>query len=1212
MAKPNIPNQKKTYQKLNTRLAQYVALVEEVYDTLNKEASKAALNAGYKDGSKPFRWADYPQTKQKIGDIQAQFVEELTAVINRSTSEEWKNSNETQDLVANGVLRAYGAQVKGKEYKRYYETNSDALAAFQKRKDKGMNLSARLWNQSKDYKAELEAAISCAIQKGTSAVTLSKQVSKYLLDFPSLQADYTEQFGKAANIRNCQYYSARLARTEINMAYRSAENERWKQMDFVVGQEIKTTQNGKHEEDMCDQLAGKYPKDFVWTGWHPNCYSDDTKVLTARGWLLFKDVQDTDKILSLNPDTRCAEWVGITARQQHHVSGEMIHFFNRSLDCLVTPEHRMVYLSKTSGDIRFTPAARFRMSFGAFYRGCTYDAADIANIVLYERTVNFDWYCKFMGFWLSDGCLGHANEIILSQQDGQPSKTIIHQHLEELGVNVRSSRDRLAFNDRSLYLHLRQYGKAQDKYIPQEIINASQWQIRLFLDAFSRCDGSRRKTKLFIGSHGNLFRSKREEVLYFTTSELMAGQLCELLLKVGCRPSFTISTPSTSTKKDGSEIHSNYPCYTIRECRSTTATVFGKQTVNYDGYVYDLTLERNHIMYVSRNGKCFWGSNCLCYKIPILKTEEEFWADEGESTESENSITELPEGFFKWVQSNKSRIISASAKGTLPYFIRDNQYYTNRAKRTNIPTEAERKDIQERWDERKKDYQQTIDNANTLLNSMSDDYYLVVFPSLEDTADLLKEAVDGYNIGDVKTLTAQLSAQAKAKEAALKNAAHNVLAKTAEYKDTITATKHLNDSLADNNLYNIKYDIEAVAKKLSEFKAQEKKLSTLIPDVHKWAGKFELAELTQAHDAIEKKLSYFSTFSLDKQKSKLEFEIKYVTNPQVYKSGATLYPTWKISATVYQNSLDKVNYSIGVDSAKLSLVPAKDWANTHPKSKKFIQLLQEAELSISSGETLTDIQNKVDVVIKEYTKRAKAAGIAIASSVPDKLSAGDKQHFEDMLTKFGSNTVDEMDALLRPQTKKMWAKWSEEERTAATKYTQTYSYLNERLRGLTYSGPRAYSEYVADLDTLTKALAKNKTTEDMIVRRGTNDYLIPELGKSLSKVAPGDVFVDGGFLSTAAHRNKGFFKSYDMVILVPKGSEGVFCEPFSHYTDHLKFDFEFDVLWNGKSKEDIGSEFEWIGQRGSKFVVYKKTGNTIYLKMVAQRASSGNASNKTP
>ena len=42
------------------------------------------------------------------------------------------------------------------------------------------------------------------------------------------------------------------------------------------------------------------------------------------------------------------------------------------------------------------------------------------------------------------------------------------------------------------------------------------------------------------------------------------------------------------------------------------------------------------------------------------------------------------------------------------------------------------------------------------------------------------------------------------------------------------------------------------------------------------------------------------------------------------------------------------------------------------------------------------------------------------------------------------------------------------------------------------------------------------------------------------------------------------------------------------------------LLWDGKSKENIGTEFEWISQRGSEFKVIKRTGNTIYLQLISQ------------
>ena len=101
MAKPNIPNQKKKYQELSSRLNRYVALVEQIYDTLNLEAAKIALNTEYDaDIGTVFKFSDYPQTKKSIADIQAQFVDDIRSVIYRGTSDEWKNSNEVQDLMS--------------------------------------------------------------------------------------------------------------------------------------------------------------------------------------------------------------------------------------------------------------------------------------------------------------------------------------------------------------------------------------------------------------------------------------------------------------------------------------------------------------------------------------------------------------------------------------------------------------------------------------------------------------------------------------------------------------------------------------------------------------------------------------------------------------------------------------------------------------------------------------------------------------------------------------------------------------------------------------------------------------------------------------------------------------------------------------------------------------------------------------------------------
>lgn len=267
--KPKIPNQKKAYNALNGRLVNYVAQVQSIYDRIANQVATAIDGVGY-DGSAEFLFSDYPELKQTINGIMTSYAAQMNNLIYAGTTKEWKESNIMQDLLARKVLRAYDFEKGGDKYNRYFQQNTDALKAFQNRVDNGMNLSQRLWNQSQELKKELEHTISTAIERGQSAVVLSKRISKYLTDYPLLKSDYAEKYGKAVSCHNCQYASIRLARTEINMAYRKSEQLRWQQFDFVLGYEVKLSK--RHPApDICDDLLGIYPKDFVFLGWHPNC-----------------------------------------------------------------------------------------------------------------------------------------------------------------------------------------------------------------------------------------------------------------------------------------------------------------------------------------------------------------------------------------------------------------------------------------------------------------------------------------------------------------------------------------------------------------------------------------------------------------------------------------------------------------------------------------------------------------------------------------------------------------------------------------------------------------------------------------------------------------------------------------------------------------------------------------------------------------------------
>lgn len=272
---PKIPRQRKAYKDLNKRLNKYVLLVEDLFEQYNLQLANAAVQSGHTDGV--FSFSRYPALKARVDKIFDNWRQDFSAIVYRGTSEEWKNSNAMQDMLADGMMKWYWGTIHGKRQRKYYMANNDALKAFQTRVSGGMNLSKRVWRLSNTYRAAIEDILSLGIEHGTSAVTLSKRLSKYLNDFPSMRAAYGKKYGRASKAKDCEYQSIRLARSEINMAYRTAEQKRWQQADFIVGYEIRLS--AVHHErmphgDICDILAGRYPKSFIWTGWHPNdlCY----------------------------------------------------------------------------------------------------------------------------------------------------------------------------------------------------------------------------------------------------------------------------------------------------------------------------------------------------------------------------------------------------------------------------------------------------------------------------------------------------------------------------------------------------------------------------------------------------------------------------------------------------------------------------------------------------------------------------------------------------------------------------------------------------------------------------------------------------------------------------------------------------------------------------------------------------------------------------
>lgn len=671
-------------------IAAYQKRVQDILNEYEKDITSLA-SAITIDGDRPFSFSDYPALKDRYNRLIRDLAAELNITIENGEKVEWGRADAKNDALAVG----YTGSIANAALAGYIARNNEALEAFATRKVNGLDLSGRVWRITDQFSTEIQDAIDISLRDHLTADELSREVRRYLKNPDALFRRVRDEHGnlhlskraKAYHPGQGVYRSAymnarRLAATEINMAYRTSDHMRQEKLDFVVGIEVHLSNNHNCKGvppgqfyDICDELQGKYPKDFKFTGWHPLCYDDKSEVYTDSGWKLFKDVKDSDLILSLNPETRDLEYTGILLNISRPYKGKMVHFHNRSYSQLVTPEHEVLYVSKNDGRTFKRMSAEKCGKSQPIYRSSEWKGEKHNAIEIGTKKLDFLLFARFMGYWLSDGSLGHKYSVSIAQQDA--NRENIYKCINEMGFRARYNGGKVEFNDQSFYEYLLRFGKAADKYVPQEIKEGTAEEIRAFLYAFISCDGHISEPKPFIGNRGSICIPSEGEKTYSTTSRRMADDIGELILKTGRRPSFSVQRTAGKTQRFHNGTYTiNHDIITIRECRSLFATQYSKDYVDYDGMVYDLTLAKNNTMYIRRDGKCFWGSNCRCYTTTILKTREEMREDtrrrlkgEQPSKDSVNSVKELPDNFKKWLEDNGERIQRAKS---LPYFLKDN------------------------------------------------------------------------------------------------------------------------------------------------------------------------------------------------------------------------------------------------------------------------------------------------------------------------------------------------------------------------------------------------------------------------------------------------------------------------------------------------------------------------------------------------------------
>jgi hypothetical protein len=321
------------------------------------------------------------------------------------------------------------------------------------------------------------------------------------------------------------------------------------------------------------------------------CYSEDTEVLTDKGFKKITDLlqftsdininanfvngivlsQDNNievlsmkedfKVACVNPESNTVEYHKPIEMHMSQYNGEMINFKSRNVDCLVTPNHKMWVQKHTringkSGWSNFTKVKAKDISSTSTYRfqGITnWNGKSIENVDVLGKKVPIELYLKFIGYVISEGYLGQNYIDFVQKIDSDCiadikatvkqfaeifnlpvyEREVVTKDYKKAGFNKQpSNRWNARINSKELmnyFIHQVGSEKSTSAYkkIPTWIKSLDKNSLSILLDTLVLGDGSHIKNK-------NSLAWK-----YYTISSKLADDVQEIAFKCGFAPSIS-------------------------------------------------------------------------------------------------------------------------------------------------------------------------------------------------------------------------------------------------------------------------------------------------------------------------------------------------------------------------------------------------------------------------------------------------------------------------------------------------------------------------------------------------------------------------------------------------------------------------------------------------------------------------------------------------
>ena len=291
--------------KQQQEVIKYLATLEKqlikIYgDTYQTAIEIADVRKAIEQGG-TFTWNDNRQAAAKLDKLLRQMTGKVETLIANGINASYQRAEHN---VTGEVIKALGIRSR----KQAAEATSICDAATDQRRAMGqtaaahinarrggIHASAQIWQQN--AKKEIEIIVQNGMKEGKSPSEIAQSIRGYLKEpyryeksvyNPATgrleRSDAAKDYHPGQGVYRSSFKNAlRMARTEMTAAYREAEWQSYQNNPLIKAYEIRLSGNhttlktvkGKKVPvpltDICDKLAGVYPKTFKWTGWHPQC-----------------------------------------------------------------------------------------------------------------------------------------------------------------------------------------------------------------------------------------------------------------------------------------------------------------------------------------------------------------------------------------------------------------------------------------------------------------------------------------------------------------------------------------------------------------------------------------------------------------------------------------------------------------------------------------------------------------------------------------------------------------------------------------------------------------------------------------------------------------------------------------------------------------------------------------------------------------------------